>query len=75
MMQIHRIAILVPLLVGVVAVICTIMIRALPLSATLEEIMEVLKLCVVQGVQACNLCVPILAEELERIGASQNVRA
>ena len=27
--------------------------------------MEVLKLCVVQGVQACNLGVPILAEELE----------
>ena len=26
--------------------------------------MEVLKLCVVQGVQACNLGVPILAEEL-----------
>ena len=31
----------------------------------MEEIMEVLKLCVVQGVQACNLGVPILAEELE----------
>ena len=28
--------------------------------------MEVLKLCVVQGVQACNLGVPILAEELSR---------
>lgn len=28
--------------------------------------MEVLKLCVVYGVQACNLGVPILAEELER---------
>lgn len=26
----------------------------------------VLKLCVVQGVQACNLGVPILAEELAR---------
>ena len=33
-------------------------------GATMEEIMEVLKLCVVQGVQACNLGVPILAEEL-----------
>ena len=32
----------------------------------MEEVMEVLKLCVVQGVQACNLGVPILAEELER---------
>ena len=30
----------------------------------MEEIMEVLKLCVVQGVQACNLGVPILTEEL-----------
>jgi hypothetical protein len=30
----------------------------------MEEIMEVLKLCVVQGVQACNLGVRILAEEL-----------
>jgi alkylhydroperoxidase/carboxymuconolactone decarboxylase family protein YurZ len=38
---------------------------ALEAGATVEEIMEVLKLCVVQGVQACNLGVPILAEELE----------
>ncbi len=29
--------------------------------------MEVLKLCVVRGVQACNLGVPIPAEELETI--------
>ena len=41
---------------------------ALKLGATIEEIMEVLKLCVVQGVQACNLGVPILAEELQRGG-------
>ena len=34
--------------------------------AAMEEIMEVLKLCVVQGVEACNLGVPILAEELDR---------
>ncbi len=40
--------------------------NALQAGATMEEIMEVLKLCVVQGVQACNLAVPILAEELER---------
>jgi alkylhydroperoxidase/carboxymuconolactone decarboxylase family protein YurZ len=40
---------------------------ALKAGATAEEIMEVLKLCVVQGVQACNLGVPILAEELERL--------
>jgi alkylhydroperoxidase/carboxymuconolactone decarboxylase family protein YurZ len=37
---------------------------ALALGATVEEVMEVLKLCVAQGVQACNLGVPILAEEL-----------
>src|SRR5215831_20496033 len=42
--------------------------NALQAGATMEEIMEVLKLCVVQGVQACNLAVPILAEEL----ANQN---
>lgn len=41
---------------------------ALKAGATVEEIMEVLKLCVVQGVQACNLGVPILAEELQRMG-------
>lgn len=40
--------------------------NALQAGATMEEIMEVLKLCVVQGVQACNLAVPILAEELAR---------
>ena len=40
---------------------------ALKAGATVEEIMEVLKLCVVQGVQACNLAVPILIEELERV--------
>ena len=39
---------------------------ALKAGATMEEIMEVLKLCVVQGVAACNLGVPILAEELAR---------
>src|SRR5262245_45543311 len=37
---------------------------ALTAGATMEEVMEVLKLCVVQGVAACNLGVPILAEEL-----------
>ena len=44
--------------------------NALQAGATIEEIMEVLKLCVVQGVQACNLGVPILAEELARRAAS-----
>ena len=42
--------------------------NALKAGATVEEIMEVLKLCVVQGVQACNLGVPILTDEL----ANQN---
>jgi len=37
---------------------------ALKFGATIEEIMEVFKLCVVQGVQACNMGIPILAEEL-----------
>lgn len=39
---------------------------ALAAGATMEEIMEVLKLCVVQGAQACNMGVPILADELAR---------
>jgi alkylhydroperoxidase/carboxymuconolactone decarboxylase family protein YurZ len=39
---------------------------ALALGATIEEIMEVLKLCVIQGIEAANLAVPILAEELAR---------
>jgi len=42
---------------------------ALKLGATMEEIMEVLKLCVVQGVQACNMAVPILAEETAKLSA------
>jgi alkylhydroperoxidase/carboxymuconolactone decarboxylase family protein YurZ len=43
---------------------------ALTHGATMEEIMEVLKICVAEGVQACNLGVPILAEELERFDQS-----
>ncbi len=39
---------------------------ALKHGAALEEIMEVLKICVAEGVQACNLGVPILAEEGNR---------
>ncbi len=42
--------------------------NALAAGATPDEIMEVLKLCVVQGAQALNLGVPILAEELARGG-------
>ena len=39
---------------------------ALELGASMEEIMEVLKLCVSAGQEAYHLAVPILAEELER---------
>jgi alkylhydroperoxidase/carboxymuconolactone decarboxylase family protein YurZ len=42
---------------------------ALKAGATPREIMGVLKLCVAQGVQACNLAVPILAEELAAASA------
>jgi alkylhydroperoxidase/carboxymuconolactone decarboxylase family protein YurZ len=44
---------------------------ALKLGATMEEIMEVLKLCVIQGVQALNLGIPILDEELGSNSSSQ----
>jgi len=39
---------------------------ALKLGATPPEIMEVLKICVASGIQAINLGVPILTEELHR---------
>lgn len=38
--------------------------KALEAGASLEEIFEVLKICVAQGVQSCNLGIPILEEEL-----------
>lgn len=38
--------------------------NALAAGASVAEIMEVLKLCVVQGMAACNLGLPILAEEV-----------
>ena len=41
---------------------------ALKLGARIEEIMDVLKLCVVQGVQACNMGIPILEDELVKNG-------
>ena len=41
---------------------------ALAHGASVEEIMDVLKVCVAQGLQAANLALPILAEELERAG-------
>ncbi|MBS0558632.1 MAG: carboxymuconolactone decarboxylase family protein [Proteobacteria bacterium] len=47
---------------------------ALEHGATVQEIMEVLKLCVVQGVQAANMALPILAEELERAARLEQAR-
>jgi alkylhydroperoxidase/carboxymuconolactone decarboxylase family protein YurZ len=41
---------------------------ALAHGATIDEIMDVLKLCVAQGVQAFNMGIPILDEELSRTG-------
>jgi alkylhydroperoxidase/carboxymuconolactone decarboxylase family protein YurZ len=46
---------------------------ALKLGVKAEEIMEVLKICVTQGVEACNLGVPILADELEPV--AQNAKS
>jgi len=44
--------------------------NAFKAGATVEEIMEVLKIGVVQGMQSCSLGATILAEELERAAAS-----
>jgi alkylhydroperoxidase/carboxymuconolactone decarboxylase family protein YurZ len=44
---------------------------AVKVGATMAEIMEVLKLCVVQGVQACNMGVPILAEEIAQLSTER----
>ena len=48
---------------------------ALKLGATVEEIMEVFKICVAAGMQASNLGVPILAEELQRARLTKDARA
>ena len=44
-------------------------------GATTDDIMQVLKLGVIRGMQACTLGVSILAEELERNAASQRASA
>jgi len=49
--------------------------NAFRFGVTTDEIMQVLKLGVVQGVQACNLGVVILAQELERDALSQHAKA
>ena len=38
------------------------------LGATVEEIMQVLKVCVAAGTQSSNLAIPILADELAIAG-------
>jgi len=45
--------------------------NAMAAGATPREVMEVLKLCVSHGVQACNLALPILAEELAARGGAR----
>ncbi len=47
---------------------------ALAAGATMAEVMAVLKLCVAQGVQACNLAIPLLAEEVAALGADDGGR-
>jgi alkylhydroperoxidase/carboxymuconolactone decarboxylase family protein YurZ len=42
---------------------------ALKLGATMEEIMEVLKVCVAFGIESCYLGVPILEEELTALNS------
>jgi len=47
---------------------------ALKAGATMEEIMEVLKICVAQGAYSCILGVAILAEELKRRSPGRKVK-
>jgi len=49
--------------------------NAFKAGATVGEIMEVLKIGVVEGVRCCNLGVTILAEELERDAAGRHAAA
>ncbi|MBS0338175.1 MAG: carboxymuconolactone decarboxylase family protein [Proteobacteria bacterium] len=43
--------------------------NAMKLGATRDEILETIQLTTVMGIHACNLAVPILAEELAKSGA------
>lgn len=45
---------------------------ALKHGATIEEIMEVLKICVAEGVQPCNLGVPMLAAEIAELSTERH---
>lgn len=42
--------------------------NALRLGASPHEILETIQLTTVMGIHSCNLAIPILAEELEKIG-------
>jgi alkylhydroperoxidase/carboxymuconolactone decarboxylase family protein YurZ len=44
--------------------------NALKAGATVQEIMEVLKICAALGVHSCNMAAPTLEEELEKRAAS-----
>lgn len=46
--------------------------NALKAGATREEILETIQLTTVMGIHACNLALPILAEELEKQEADGN---
>ena len=48
---------------------------ALKLGASVEEIMEVLKICLAQGVETCNLAVPILDEEITAASGDEHLAA
>lgn len=48
---------------------------ALAAGATMEEIMEVLKICVAQGVQACNVGVQILDDEMAQDKKHEKINA
>lgn len=48
--------------------------NALRLGATREEILEVIQLTTVLGIHACNVAVPVLAEELAKLPASAKAR-
>jgi alkylhydroperoxidase/carboxymuconolactone decarboxylase family protein YurZ len=45
--------------------------NALKLGATREELLETIQLTTVLGIHACNLAIPILAEEVARVAAAR----
>jgi alkylhydroperoxidase/carboxymuconolactone decarboxylase family protein YurZ len=47
--------------------------NALKLGATREEILQAIEITTVVGIHACNLAVPILAEELGKVAQQHDV--